>query len=219
MESSFWHGRWAEGDIRFHQTNGHDMLPRHWPACDVTSGGNVLVPLAGKSRDMVWLADAGYSVTGVELSEIAIEDFFADVHLVPELQNSRAFTIYSAESYTLMRGNIFDLSRSVLPPIAGVYDRASLVALTEDQRARYAEILPGLIDEGTPMLVISLDYPRGEMNGPPFAVNEDEVNELFAQDFDIKILERRDGLKASPNLAERGLTRLEETAYLLTRRA
>ena len=43
--------------------------------------------------------------------------------------------------------------------------------------------------------------------------------ELFGAAFEIEVLETRDGLAASANLQRRGVTRLQETAYLLKRRA
>ena len=43
---------------------------------DVQAGDNILVPLCGKSLDMLWLAERGFQVTGIEISELAVQDFF-----------------------------------------------------------------------------------------------------------------------------------------------
>jgi thiopurine S-methyltransferase len=56
------------------------------------------------------------------------------------------------------------------------------------------------------------------MDGPPFPISPDRVEELFAGDFRITLLEKRDGLNASQNLKKRGLTALQEMAWKLVRR-
>jgi hypothetical protein len=45
------------------------------------------------------------------------------------------------------------------------------------------------------------------------------VHELFNKDFDVTVLDVRNGLTKSEHLAKRGITRLEEATYLLRRRA
>ena len=39
---------------------------------------SVFVPLCGKSLDMVWLLEQGFSVTGCEISELAVQQFFTE---------------------------------------------------------------------------------------------------------------------------------------------
>ena len=59
-----WHERWEEGRIGFHlpEVNAHlDRFVSQLPA------GRVLVPLAGKSPDLWFLAERGFAPTGVEL--------------------------------------------------------------------------------------------------------------------------------------------------------
>lgn len=67
--------RWREGRIGWHQPDGNASLRRHWRG----TGPRVLVPLCGKTPDLVWLAEWGNEVVGVELSEIAVQSFF-DAH-------------------------------------------------------------------------------------------------------------------------------------------
>ena len=51
----FWLEKWKSGSTGFHQDSVNPYLPEHWPQADVDSGSTVLVPLCGKSRDMLWL--------------------------------------------------------------------------------------------------------------------------------------------------------------------
>src|SRR5690606_40297026 len=66
----------------FHQATVTPQLERHWDALGLPAGGTVFVPLCGKSLDMAWLAGRGHRVLGVELSEVAVRDFFAGQGLV-----------------------------------------------------------------------------------------------------------------------------------------
>lgn len=73
MQPSFWIDRWHEGRSGFHQSVVQATLPKFWPALSADS--SVLVPLCGKSLDMLWLEQQGLAVTGVELAEQAVEAF------------------------------------------------------------------------------------------------------------------------------------------------
>ena len=48
------------------------------------AGSTVLVPLCGKSRDLLWLAQHDFRVTGIEISPIAVEGFFRENGLEAE---------------------------------------------------------------------------------------------------------------------------------------
>jgi thiopurine S-methyltransferase len=85
MDPDFWHQRWRDNEIGFHQGEPAPLLQKHWPAVAAPAGSRVFVPLAGKSVDMVWLASQGHRVLGVELSPLAVEQFFAEHALEPEV--------------------------------------------------------------------------------------------------------------------------------------
>jgi thiopurine S-methyltransferase len=78
MDPDFWHERWKTNQIGFHQGEINHCLVRYWPSLGLKTGGRVLVPLCGKSRDMFWLLEQGFAVTGIEISPIAVEAFFAE---------------------------------------------------------------------------------------------------------------------------------------------
>ncbi|MDX2290513.1 MAG: thiopurine S-methyltransferase [Hyphomicrobiaceae bacterium] len=218
MDPEFWHQRWRNGEIGFHQDTPHLFLAAHWPGLGVAPGGRVLVPLCGKSRDMHWLANAGHRVIGIELSALAVEAFFADARLDPAIASSGAHHVYSAGAYEIWCGDIFDVQSEPLSGVAAVYDRASLVALPRALRVRYAQWLSRVIAPATPMLLVSLSYEQSEMSGPPFAVTDGEVANLFVDEFSIERLSARQAMDDNPGLRKRGLTSLIETAFLLRRK-
>lgn len=85
MDEGFWQRRWARNEIGFHLNEVNPYLRRHWPNLRLAEGARVLVPLCGKSLDMAWLAEQGFAVLGVELSERAVEDFFAEQGLTADV--------------------------------------------------------------------------------------------------------------------------------------
>mgnify|MGYP001582329041 FL=1 len=53
MDSQFWRERWARNQIGFHLPEVNPYLQRHWPRLALAQGAKVLVPLCGKSLDLV----------------------------------------------------------------------------------------------------------------------------------------------------------------------
>lgn len=218
MEPSFWHARWQANEIGFHQEEINAHLQSYWPRLDVAAGATVFVPLCGKSRDMLWLASRGHRVLGVEISPIAAAAFFAENDLPVEPIEQARFVLRRAGEITVLEGDYFDLRPDDLRGVAAVYDRASLIALPPDLRAAYAAQMAQLLPPGTPSLLVTLDYEQAEMDGPPFAVGPAEVEALFARDFRIAVLGEQDILAENPRFRARGLTRLAERVFRLTRR-
>jgi hypothetical protein len=59
MEPAFWHKRWADNQIGFHQAQVNPYLQTYWPQLQLAPASRVLVPLCGKSLDLAWLAGQG----------------------------------------------------------------------------------------------------------------------------------------------------------------
>lgn len=219
LTPDFWIERWQQGDIGFHQPEGNDLLMRHWPSLGVAPGATVLVPLCGKSLDMVWLAAQGHRVVGVEVSPLAVDDFFREQGIEADTRSQGRFVVRSAGPITIWCGDVFDLPAEATREVAAVYDRAALVAFPRALQARYVRKLVEIVPVAAPILLVSLAYPVGQIPGPPFSTPLMNVAELFGETHDIGILETRDGLAQSPNLKTRGVTSLEETAYVIRRKA
>lgn len=218
MDPHFWHERWLRNEIGFHQPHINTHLQNFWHRINAEPGCRVFVPLCGKSRDVLWLASLGYQVVGVECSPIAVETFFKENELAAQPENIGKFDRWQQGEICLLRGDFFDLTRADLGEIGAIYDRASLVALPQEMRQRYAKHLAELVSFGVPSLLITMEYPTGAMDGPPFSVSETEVQALFAKDFDVHKVHRENILDANPRFKERGLTQLDEVVHLLRRR-
>lgn len=218
MDPDFWCQRWHEGRIGFHQQRVTPLLEEYWDKVDVPAGGQVFVPLAGKSLDLPWLAARGHRVLGVELSQLAIEQFFTENNLVPTMQASVCGMRYIAGEIELVCGDAFALGADALADCTGVYDRAALIALPPLMRKQYATDLYSRLPTGCRGLLITLEYPQGDKQGPPFSVTEDQVHALYARDWTVDLLERRDILATQPGFIADGVTSLQTVAYRLQRR-
>ena len=188
MEADFWHSRWQEGRIGFHQSDVNTFLKSWWPTLELTAQSTVFVPLCGKSLDMLWLAAQGYHVIGVELSEIAAQEFFSEQGLQPDIQQADNFVGYSANGVTILCGDFFDLTANDLGGVAAVFDRAALIALPKDLRQAYASHLRKLLPAGCQMLLVAMEYDETALSGPPFNVAWAEIATLFDQHGELKIL-------------------------------
>jgi len=215
MNPEFWHERWTRGEIGFHQPEFNVHLQLYFNRLELSSGAHIFVPLCGKSLDMVWLLEQGYQVTGIEISPLALKEFFEENGLRPEIRDHSGAAVYRCDNLEIYCGDFFTIDLSKLDPVDAVYDRASLIALPPDMRVAYAERLTGLLAGGTPTLLLSLEYPQQEMPGPPFSVSRAEIEELYGSHYRIEHIFSEDCLAREPRFREKGLTRFEEHVYLL----
>ena len=217
MQAQFWLQRWRKGQIGFHRDSVMPALEKYWPSLSLPLGSRVFVPLAGKSKDMLWLASQGFRVLGVELSPLAVEQFFEENTLEPTIHDSAYGRHFVAGDIELICGDVFALDAEALSSCAGMYDRAALIALPAELRRRYAAHLSHALPTQCRMLLITVDYAQAEMEGPPFSVNADEVQSLYAEDWRITALERADILSSEPRYIARGLTALHTSVFQLHR--
>lgn len=187
MKSEFWHERWQSGRIGFHQTQVNCFLQRYWSVLMAAGEGRVLVPLCGKSRDMLWLREQGHEVTGVELSDLACQAFMSELGVDTPARQEAGFAVREHEGLQLLCGDFFVLPEISYAEIRWVYDRAALIAFPADMRRAYAQSLIHNLPEGVAILLITLEFD--DQQGPPFSVSEPEVRELYGERFEVEKLE------------------------------
>ena len=215
MEAEFWHERWQKGETGFHQPEYNTHMQAFIDFLALRRGARILVPLCGKSLDMLWLSEQGYRITGIEISEIAVRDFFTENHLEHRVTQTGNGALYAADGIDIYCGDFFEIQKGDLAEIDAVYDRAALIALPPEMRPGYVRHMTGLLANGTRTLLVSLDYPQHEMNGPPFSVTAREVVALYGGSHAVEQLHSEDCLASEPRFRKKGLTRLEENVFLL----
>lgn len=219
MEREFWLERWSRQEIGFHQPDVNPWLQRLWPELAVPAGRPVFVPLCGKSLDMLWLAERGHPVIGVELAETAVRAFFHEARRPCRLERQRHLQLFRDDEIAIYCGDFWDLAAMHVAHAAAVYDRASLIALPEKMRQHYADHLQRIVSDGTRMLLLTLEYDQSLVAGPPHAVGEAEVMRLFGTRCTVERLCSGTVCRLPPKFAEGGVSEAVEVAYRLTKTA
>ena len=215
MDAEFWLERWRDGRTHFHQTRVTPPLTKYWPTLELPAHSKVLVPLCGKTLDMLWLAEQGHQVLGAELSSLAVEQFYEENGLTPTIREADGGRYYAAGQIEIYCGDIFDMPPEVLGSCTGVFDRAALVALPQSMRAQYAATIYGRLAPDYRGLLITLDYEQSQMEGPPFSVSADEVQRLYSAHSMATLIDRRDILDKEPKFKTRGVAQLDSFVFRL----
>ncbi|GMR16769.1 MAG: thiopurine S-methyltransferase [Gammaproteobacteria bacterium] len=214
MKADFWHDRWENNLTGFHLNEVNPHLIANWDVLKLKAGARVFVPLCGKTLDLIWLAEQGYEVVGIELSPLAVEAFFAENNLKAEQHQLDGLEYWQSGNITLFCGDFFDLTAEILGQVDAAYDRASLIALPPAMRQEYAAKMTELT-QSAPKLLVTLEYDQSKMTGPPFSVSEEEVKALYQAKYQVKQLSAQDVLGDNERFRQKGLESLNECIYIL----
>ena len=206
MNHEPWLERWQIGRTGWHEPSGNRNLRAHW----TWSGKRVLVPMCGKTPDLLWLEELGNEVVGIELSEIAVVAFFEENDIEYEeidgqLRHYRAID----RSVSLYCGDYFEFREGSFD---AHYDRGALVAMPPDLRSHYAKHTTSLLTKDATQLVITVEYDQEVCNGPPYSIDSDEATTHWPR------LRRHawvdDTENAPPKFLEAGLEKMHEVVWL-----
>ncbi len=198
-----WLERWQIGRTGWHEPEGNASLKRYWDSKE----RRVLVPLCGKTPDLLWLESLGNAVTGVELSEIAVTAFFEE-NGIEYTRSSNRFEAVGRD-LTMICGDYFEYDEP--GAFDALYDRGSLVALPADLRPKYAAHTRRLLSDEAHLFVITVEYDQTQADGPPFSLSADEILGYWPS------LERRDRYddlaNCPPKFLEAGLKAFYEVVW------
>ena len=210
-----WESRWNEGRIGFHRDSVNPHLVTYLNHLKRTGAKEIAVPLCGKSLDLIWLKEQDWNVTGIELVQKAIHEFFSYWNKRPTRSDIENRPNYRHENLNMLNADIFDLPVSLNGQFDAIYDRAAIVALPPAMRIRYADILLKLLKPGGRALIITYEAPTAPDSGPPYNVYEEEIPNLFSS-CRTKLLESFHYLPESePKLKIRGLAWCKEQIWLV----
>jgi thiopurine S-methyltransferase len=210
-----WLEFWANNETNWHSDVVTQELEKYLGLLKLESGDTVFVPLCGKSLDMIYMLNRGFSVIGVEVSEIGIKQFFHENGLDFTISQVGEFDLYSAKNIEIYCGDFFSLTSKHLCGVKAVFDRKSLIALNRNLRQKYVKHLNDIISLGVRILLITLHYPKHQMSGPPFSVDKSEVESLFSMAFNYQELKPFQDIENGLKLARSGVDYIENAAYCL----
>lgn len=218
QDNPLWLQLWQDQDIEFHQTQVNALLTRFWPTLNLPRASRILVPLCGKSLDMLWLAQQGYQVIGIELSPIATKAFFVENHLKPSKQRIGNFTRWQCGRISIWCGDLFSLNRGQLGHIDSVFDRAALTALPKAIRQKYVAQIQRLITADTSVFLLTVEDGLPSQAAKPAPADIDhEILTLYGDTFDISLCHAEAMIETGP-IADHQQVPAQGKVYHLTAR-
>lgn len=188
MDAEFWLDKWQHNQIGFHKSEANPLLTKHIDALALDKGDRIFLPLCGKTLDIGWLIKQGFRVIGAELSELAIQQLFAELDLVPVITAIGDINHYRADNIDIFVGDIFDVTQDMISQVDAIFDRAALVALPPDMRKTYTKHLIE-ITSSAPQLLLTFEYGVTDVTGPPHSISQDEVVAHYGDHYHLKTLE------------------------------
>ncbi|KTC99854.1 thiopurine S-methyltransferase [Legionella erythra] len=211
----FWHELWESGNLPFHRLAVNEDLIEFWSFLQTAAKPTILVPLCGKSLDLLWLVEQGAAVTGIELSELAVQQLAAESRIPLKPQRIEHGLCYSSPALSIWVHDIFTLPKHCIEPVDGVYDRGALVALPASLRPAYAQRCLNWLKAGGRILLKTLTYDEALMAGPPYHVGADELMDLYPG-CTLKLLKKSQRrMEDSDSLFLRGLRDVVDYVWLI----
>lgn len=212
-DNSLWLQFWRDRRTDFHQQSVNRLLIRFWPGLNLAHGSRIFVPLCGKSLDMIWLAQQGHEVIGVELSPIAVRAFFRENGLKPIRRQVGKFTLWKHKRLSILCGDYFSLTENDLGRIDTVYDRAALTALPEDIRQRYVVHLRKIVAQTAQVFLLTMEDAEEKESTNHVA---EEIKELYSGNFDIDLAHVESVFELDQDSSNQAMERAELKLYRLS---
>ena len=222
-DNQHWLRMWRNEQTDFHQQAVNPLLVRFWTSFAPKKHSRIFVPLCGKSLDLLWLAQQGNEVVGVELSPIAMKAFFEKNTLIPHKRKQGKFSVWQSGRVKILCGDFFSLTRADLGEIDVVYDRAALTALPEDIRRRYVSHLRDIVPLTCSIFLLTIEDAKPTCQSSLLSVTGNEVDEeiiaLYERYFVIDIAHVEPAWESDPAHPGEGAVAVEHKVYRLLPRA
>jgi len=186
LDLNYWDKRWEDGKTGWHRTEVNDLLVMY--NSRIKENGTVLFPMCGKTVDMKFMCDEGYTVVGIEYSKQPVEEFFSENDIKFEKSKNGDYDTYKSDDgkITIYAGDFFQAKPELVGKIDGIWDRGALVAMNPSDRRKYADTILNLMNKDTVYLIAGLSYDQNCHGGPPFSVPMETVEELYKSNCVIK---------------------------------
>lgn len=167
-----WEKAWAQGTTPWDAGGSPPVL------VELVEGGTLptgraLVPGAGSGYDVLTLATEARSVTGLELSPVAIARF----------ETLRAEADVTAESARIVRADFFAWEPAKRFEL--VWDYTFLCAIDPAQRRAWAERMDALLADGGELVTLIFPVSGADpTRGPPYPMTPELVRDLLEPRFE-----------------------------------
>jgi thiopurine S-methyltransferase len=214
---------WRNNQTDFHQQQVNPLLTRFWPSLNLKIPSRIFVPLCGKTLDLIWLAQQGHNVVGVELSPVAAKAFFEENNLAPHKSKCGEFIVWESGRIKILSGDFFKLSITDIGETDVIYDRAALTALPEALRARYVAHLRSIVPLTCSIFLLTTEdaIAVDDATTRPMTegVIDNEVTVLYERHFVIEITHTEPAWESDSAQPDNAAIAVEHKLYRLTPRS
>ncbi len=192
-----WLGLWtnSNGKPGWQRDVVDPYLQKHVSRLTGDKESTILVSWCGKCLDMIWLAEQGHTVVGVEYTEIGVNQFFSDNNIPFSMTERDGYKVYVAKErkITIYCGDMFKLTSSISGcKFDAVWDNHALGACNPSQREAHIGVLRSVLKPQGNILLSNLEYDPTEHGGPPFSLCPGLIQELFKDHFSVELVEHID---------------------------
>ena len=173
-EQDDWQKHYDENDLAWDLGEVANPFVRLWED-KVLTPGSLIVPGCGQGHEVIYFAERGFQVTGVDFSSGAVE-------LLSESLSRKNLNA------KVLHRNFFELDETYSKAYDALLEQTFFCAIHKDQRSAYVETVSRILKPGG--LLFGLFYETGEEGGPPFNTTEADIQNHFAAAFDIERLEK-----------------------------
>lgn len=200
-----WEVDWKSPELSWHVKEVHTMLLKH--EAKVTGGRanlKVLVPLCGISVDLLWFANRGHSVVGIEYDAKGCQAFF-------EINNLAFDTEPLSDEYKVFKGKNKDITLfqcdffkfpSLVPSMKSsfdvIWDRAAIRTTVEEPEGSdakaYLSVLRQLVAPGGKLALENTRFNIKDCTSPhyPGVVSDEMVENLGKEAWNVSKVDQID---------------------------
>lgn len=195
----WWDKAYSSPDGHFDAIQLTPLLPQIYDTLtDKRSCIDILVPLCGKSPDLLWLAEKGHRVAGAEWSEVAVKQFFEERKLEYTFETcnigGKDIPVYTGKviPITIYCGDFFAFGKGS-HKLAGrfdcIWDCGSVCSIRKEARSDYAAIDSSLLKPKGKLFLSVYEWDTPEpVTEPCFPLPIEDIRAMFQDQFEIKLL-------------------------------
>jgi ubiquinone/menaquinone biosynthesis C-methylase UbiE len=170
----YWENRYQEGTTRWDLGRAAPPLQSFLNSTQAPPAGKIAVLGCGRGYDAMLFAEHGFEVIGFDFAKSAI----ADATVLAQTCGSSA---------KFMQRDIFELPAEFSDEFDYVLEHTCFCAIDPSQRSAYVKLVRDILrSQGE---IIGLFWAHTRPGGPPFGTTTEEIQQLFAPDFNILSLE------------------------------
>jgi methyl halide transferase len=169
-----WQKHYVEDDLRWDLGQVAPPFVRLWEEKKLGQG-RVIIPGCGRGHEVLFLAENGFQVTGLDYAPGAVD----------LLSQSLKENGLQAD---VLHQDFFQLGEDHHSKYDLMLEQAFFCAIHPSKRSAYVETATRILNKGG--LLAGLFYETHEKGGPPFNTTPQDILDHFSDDFHIEALEK-----------------------------